>query len=202
MIINITPEIITKLKAAEFYPDEMFSLLFVLKGLQDREIAMLDSYDDLNSSKRAAISYQKLFRLGLIEKSEEGSQTFFKLAKKGIDFLNSLEPKNWLQEWISLFPKKNQNGALRSDIADVEPRMKAFIKKYKYSQDIIIAATKSYIIKESAKDFQYIKRAMFFIDKRGEGSLLATWCKLVQENKNKTGILNDGSRTEIIQTVN
>ena len=203
MIIDITAELIIKLRTQEFYPDEMFSLLFVLKGLQSNEIDMLDAYDDFNSSKRAVISYQKLFRLGLIDKDKEGSQVFFKLTQKGIDFLKSLEPKNWIQDWIDLFPEKKPSGdVIRSEYVDVEPRMKAFIKKYKYSKDVIIAATKSYIINESGSNFQYIKRAMFFIDKRTEGSLLAIWCKAIAENKIKTGRLENGSRTEIIQTVN
>lgn len=202
MTIDVTKELIFKLKAQEFYPDEMFSLLFVLKGLRDNEIALLDAYDDLTTSKRGVITYQKLFRLGFIEKNVEGSAAFFRLTDKGAEFLKSLEPKNWIEEWILLFPEKNQNGALRSDLVDVEPRIKTFMKKYKYPIDIIIPATKAYIRKESESSFKYIKRAMYFIDKRGEGSLLATWCKFVTEKKAKTGVIEDGSRTEIIQTVN
>ena len=109
---------------------------------------------------------------------------------------------DWLTEWLELFPEKNQNGVLRSNEADCINKMHAFIKKYKYSKEIIMAATKSYIIDESTKGYKYTKRAMYFIDKRGEGSLLAAWCKNVEENKLKTGQLNDGSRTKIVQTLN
>jgi len=207
MIITITPKTILRLRQQGFYPDEMISLYFVLKGLKEQEVDLLDNYDDFNTSKRAAISYQTIFRKGFIERDKEGSRLFFKLTEKGEDFLKELEPVekdkiDWVGEWLELFPEKNQNGILRSNEADCVGRMKIFIKKYKYSKEIIIAATKSYIIEESTKGYKYTKRAMYFIDKRGEGSLLAAWCKNVEENKSKTGTFNDGTRTKVIQTSN
>lgn len=222
MILSVTPETIKVLRREGFYPDEMLSIYFVMKGLFLNEIESLDNFDDFNSSKRAVILYQKLFKLGFIEKDKEGSQVFFKLTEKGGVLLDELEPKkepseeevkkeavkkpkivlDWIEEWVSLFPERNHNGILRSEPEDCLPRMVAFIKKYKYTKEVIIAATKAYITKESYKNYEYTKRAMFFIDKRSEGSLLAAWCKSVAESKLPDGSLNDGSRTEIIQTVN
>ena len=210
MILTITPKIILKLRQQGFYPDEMISLYFVLKGLRDKDIDLLDAYDDFNTSKRAAISYQTIFRKGFIDRDKEGSKLFFKLTEKGENFLKDLEPeevkaisaKDWINEWLALFPEKNHNGVIRSSEVDCLGRMEAFIKKYKYSKEVIIAATKSYIIDESTKGYKFIKRAMFFIDKRSEGSLLAAWCKNVEDNKTNSGELSDGKRTKIIQTLN
>lgn len=210
MIINITPNTILKLRQQGFYADEMLSLFFVLKGLENSEIELLDNYDDFNTSKRAAISYQSLFRKGFIEKDKEGSRLFFRLTEKGKEFLNELEPNkksvpvisDWIENWLELFPEKNSTGVLRSAVADVIPRMSSFIRKYKHNKEVIIAATKAYLSEESAKNYKYTKRAMYFINKLGEGSLLAAWCSNIEENKGKNGELNDGSRTTIIQTLN
>lgn len=212
MTINITPEIILKLRREGFFPDEMFSLYFVLKALQNGEVELLNNYDDFNTSKRAVISLQTLYRRHMIEKAKEGSNTVFMLTDKGKDFLLSLEPikeekkkiecNEWIEEWNNLFPEKNQNGAIRQEIIDVQPRMNSFIKKYKYIKEVIFAATKAYLTTESSKDHFYTKRSTYFISKQGEGSLLATWCKHVLDNKINTGVLDSSRRTQLIQTVN
>ncbi len=208
MILEITPDIITKLRKEDFYPDEMISEYMVLKALEASDIELLDNYDDFNSSKRAVISYQNLFRKGYIDKNKEGANVFFKLTDKGRDFIKELTPEKkqefeWIEEWVNLFPEKKPDGdILRDAPQDCLPRMKTFIKKYKYEKELIFTATKSYLISESAKSFKYCKRSIYFINKQKEGSLLASWCKQVDDNFKTTGIMEDSNKTQLIQTVN
>ena len=218
MTIKINEEVIEKLLKEGFYPNEMFSLYFALKALGEKETALLDSYDDYNTSKRAIITYQTLYRRGLIEKNGEDGKVYFNLTEKGTELLNSLTAltpeevkiagekpsvcKEWIDEWIKLFPVKSGNRLLRSDKKSCEIKMNTFIKAYKYDRDTIFAATKSYLIEQSGENFKYTKNAVYFINKKDEGSALAGWCKLIKDKVDSGGKADDGSHIKLIQNVN
>jgi hypothetical protein len=64
------------------------------------------------------------------------------------------------------------------------PKMKTFVKKYNYSEEIILKATRIYLAEqESSPDgYKYTRRADYFISKdAGEKYIsdLATWCQKV-----------------------
>lgn len=207
MTLEITPDLILKLRGLGFYPDEMMSLLFVLKALETNEIEMLDNFDDLNTSKRAVILYQELFKKGYIERNKEGSATYFKLTAKGTEFLASLEPPkpepvnlDWVDEWRVLFPSTNGKGkVLRSSVKDLKKNFEKFFKAYKYDKDIVFSATKAYLASEAGDNYAYTNENRYFIWDERKGSKLAAWCGNI---KNEDGTVNDGSRAQLIQTVN
>lgn len=214
MIIKINEQVMDRLLKEGFYPSEMFSMYFVIRALSENRVDLLDKYDDYNSSKRAVIIYQTLFRKGFIEKSDKDSNIYFKLTQTGIELVDSLnavteEPtklvitsKSWIDSWLDLFPVKGGGRLLKSNALDCVKRMDTFIKIHKYSKDIILAATKSYLIEQSAESFRYTKNAIYFIDKKGEGSALAAWCKLVQDRIDSGGTIDDGNQVRLTQNVN
>lgn len=85
-----------------------------------------------------------------------------------------------VQQWVLLFPEDVRwNGvAIRSEPEDCVNKMQKFIKQYPaYTKDIIFAATKAYLLQQEAKNWEYTRRACYFIDKQGVGSLLAQYCR-------------------------
>jgi hypothetical protein len=124
-----------------------------------------------------------------------------------IDNLCPQEPtqdkiSEYVGAWIALWPTPSQmvsygfpdKKALVDD-DEVGKKMKAFLKKmgrdsFENKTNIITLATKEYIkgIRDANK-WQYIKKAHYFIEKRGEGSELTAFIKVIktrpitQENK-------------------
>lgn len=92
------------------------------------------------------------------------------------------EVQSWIDQWIALFPEDITTGGrpLQSSVDQCFDKMVKFIKRTKYDRDMIFKATESYLEERGLNNFAYTKSAQYFIDKRGEGSLLEDWCKKVK----------------------
>jgi hypothetical protein len=87
--------------------------------------------------------------------------------------------REWIEEWVNIFPSGIKSGGkpVRSDAKSCLPKMISFVKEYKYDRDLIFYATREYIKQQSFKNYDYTRCAIYFIDKQGQGSDLATWCE-------------------------
>lgn len=85
---------------------------------------------------------------------------------------------DWIAEWSNLWPRGIKSGtrAIRPHPKDVLSKMQLFVKTYGYDKDTVFKATIAYLNDRMDNDFEFTKRAIYFIDKQGEGSLLAEWC--------------------------
>jgi hypothetical protein len=103
--------------------------------------------------------------------------------------LNDKKMKEFLLELREYFPKGVTTGGspVRTaiGIATVK-KMKKFINEYGYSKDIIIKATKSYVADRKKNNYGYMKKFTNFIDKQGEGSLLATFCETIENGEERS----------------
>lgn len=92
-------------------------------------------------------------------------------------------------EFLALWPEgtRNANGDyLRTNAADIEKKLKAFVKKYKFSKETILRGTESYLSRQRAQGFAYCNQAHFFVSKDGI-SKLASECELAERNVGNTG---------------
>lgn len=82
------------------------------------------------------------------------------------------------EKYRALFPDKLKNGAgqlFRSSLNNVKTKMKTFVKKHKYSEEVILQATKQYVERYRLKQYTYMRTAIYFIEK-DRVSDLATEC--------------------------
>lgn len=86
---------------------------------------------------------------------------------------------------MSIFPEgKNSAGqSWRGTKAIITDKLSKFKKKYKYSDDTIIEATKAYVKFFKNSRYEYMRSLKYFIEKQGVGSDLAEWCE-----NNKSGV--------------
>lgn len=204
MKLEINKKIIERLREEEFYPDTLASVYFIMVALHNGQFDLLDSLDDYNRSRRAIVLYYDLADKGFWQEDPE-SVLHFKETEKGRLFVQDLlalaedkayseDVKDWIDEWLDLFPKGVRSGGklIRSDKKTCLSKMEKFIKEYKYSKDVILNATLMYLSEREREDYQYTKCATYFISKQHEGSELASWCDQVQEavNKNQSIILS------------
>jgi hypothetical protein len=103
--------------------------------------------------------------------------------------IRSLNIKERIDEWLDLWPTFiiPQNYRISGNYRDCKDRMDKFIKKYGYSWDIIIEATRSYLKRQEANNWNMTKKNMKFIYDT-DGSMLAEECEVVingegEENK-------------------
>jgi hypothetical protein len=96
--------------------------------------------------------------------------------------------KALLKTLVEYFPKGKLNGrVLRSTInEELVQKMKKFKKEYKYSDDIIIQATKKYSEDRKKDNYFYMRQFKYFIKKQNEGSDLADYCELILNGETST----------------
>ena len=84
-----------------------------------------------------------------------------------------------VKKFLEIYPKgRNRAGeTLRSNEVDTKNKLKGFLKKYKYSEETILQATKNYINQQRNSNFEYCSAAHYFISKMGYGSKLASECE-------------------------
>ena len=193
--LTITQELIKYLKGKGFYPDTLLSKYVILYCLYNHQEPILDDFDDFSTSKRFMVLYIELMKDGFV--TENGDEYIFKLTPKAITLMEEinqiLKPEekeadkvdDWIQEWIELFPSGVKTGGklVRSDKKSAHLKMKKFVKNYKFDKDTIFKATQSYLQDRERNGWQYTKAAVYFIDKRDEGSGLAEWCEKVAQKK-------------------
>lgn len=71
---------------------------------------------------------------------------------------------------------------IRSSVANVLPKIKAFVKKYKYTEETILEATRQYGIFAENNNFQFTSQLHYFIEKSGS-SKLVDYCEDVMAGK-------------------
>ena len=86
MILSITKEIIITLRQNNLDIQDFF----ILKGLKDFEIDILNEYDENNTCLLVILAYQKLFRLGYIELTVDDEIELYKLSSKGEELVKNL----------------------------------------------------------------------------------------------------------------
>jgi hypothetical protein len=112
----------------------------------------------------------------VIKNWKETRQKSLEVKKKSVSLCDE-----WIDEWCSLWPIgiKSQGKPIKSDTESCRKRMNDFLKTYKYDKETIFKATQDYISERETFNFEYTRKSIFFIGKKGEGSDLATWCDLV-----------------------
>jgi len=109
--------------------------------------------------------------------------------KKTLDMfngLNSVSSVDTLAERIrDLFPKGLKSGGylVKSSLKDIKDKLKKFQKDYKYSDEVIIKGTKTYITEMQKNGYAYMMLAKYFILKQDKGSTLADYCEMVENNE-------------------
>lgn len=98
------------------------------------------------------------------------------------------EIRDFIQEWVDLYPVNIEFAGynLKSPAKDCVNKMIKFCKDNPtFTKDLIFAATKHYLQEQEVKDWQYTKRATYFISKLGEPSLLESYCTRIIEQGSK-----------------
>lgn len=101
---------------------------------------------------------------------------------------------DWIESWCNLWPRGVMSGnrAIRPHPKDVISKMQSFVKDYGYDRETIFKATLDYLSERMDEDWLYTKRGIYFIDKQGEGSLLAERCdKILNVNESEYGSKGD-----------
>lgn len=93
----------------------------------------------------------------------------------------------WIEEWLGLWPEEVKSGgeSVRTKAKYCVKKMEKFVKEHPaYTKDAIFAATVLYLTERKRADWFAIRRATYFIDKQGVGSLLADFCEKIQHPPN------------------
>lgn len=89
-------------------------------------------------------------------------------------------PKEWVEEWCLLYPQdiKWNGNYIRAKPNEVINKLVKFCKTFPhYTKNIIFAATNAYLKQQKERNWEYTKRAVYFIGKQGEPSLLEQYCE-------------------------
>jgi hypothetical protein len=120
-------------------------------------------------------------------KENKFSFTFEKSQINGIftdqnETSESLSWDDFISQFRDTFPSGVKSGGfyVKSSKKDIEVKLKKFVKDYKFSQETILKAVKSYVKESSQNNYQYMKIAHYFILKNGE-SMLAGYCDAIEE---------------------
>lgn len=194
--------IINKLKSLGLNSENFGSALLALYALDANDIDLLEVMDDHSKSRRALILYQTLVKSGLIEENTEGD-TYYRLTTLGQDLIRSVKPEEkktkldktkdsvnqWIAEWLDLFPEGVKSGGklLRSDAKSCFIKMVKFVTEYpQYTKETIFKVTSEYLSEKEKEDYAYTRCAIYYIDKKGEGSELAAACEaFISTDKSK-----------------
>lgn len=204
--IEINKEIIERLNKYYIGYEKMGSVLFILIGLYEGKLELLDLIDDRNKRKEIVLLYKTLERLNLIEISLEEEVSLYSLTSEGIELVEFVKKQfshgtnqslttevlttvvdfdnveDWIDEWINLFPEKSAKLGRKFKVhsSEVIDKMNKFIDEYKYNRDTIIGATKAHIefMRNSEDEYKYLPKCTNFIyrDSIIKESPLATAC--------------------------
>ena len=126
--------------------------------------------------------YMEKHNYKLYEVWKKGDFDLFMETINELYTLKKVGSLDWIDEWLELFPKgmKTNGKLVRSDRKGCETKMQSFLKDYKYDKDFIIKVTKEYI-EDKLENGGYLRCAIYFIGKKGEGSDLAAACENFEE---------------------
>lgn len=85
-------------------------------------------------------------------------------------------------QYRNLWPPGLKSGgySVRSNLPDIETKLKKFFKKYKYSPEVVLKATEKYLDRMKADGYSFVKLANYFIMKDNT-SMLASECETINE---------------------
>lgn len=91
--IQFNASIIKKVRSLNFQADQIGSVLFILFGMYENRLDLLDEFDDYNRQKRAFLLYTELEIRGLVElnREVERDSPHFNLTKEGIEFVEYIK---------------------------------------------------------------------------------------------------------------
>lgn len=89
------------------------------------------------------------------------------------------------EEMRELFPKGIKSGGypVRSSVYDIADKLKKFMKKHTYSNEVILNATKQYLRRKESENWNFVQIAVYFIEKNGVSALAAECESLVENNE-------------------
>lgn len=169
---------------------------YLAKIIAEKDKDTFEKYCQIQNNEDIVINdLYKLYQKSYIEVDPEevGLYNFdFDLIKVNLfenkKKLSSTEFEEFVNEWYDLFPKGIKSGGylVRSGKSDCSKKLQKFMKEHpNYSKEIIIQATKNYIIKCKENDYAYMKLATYFISKDGM-SVLEGECEAVLANPGKS----------------
>lgn len=96
--------------------------------------------------------------------------------EKGVD-------DEFVHQYREIFPRIRLSSGVyaRSDAKDLKALLKKFVKVYGFTKEEILTATKLYVEFYSRQRYEYMKNSYYFIAKRGEPSMLASYCEAVRD---------------------
>jgi len=195
--------------------------LIIVYCIENSEKDLLDSYISSRNPEQAIALFQRFERKLIIKKVGEIEGFCidnYIVTEKGMtlltDCVNNIERidiiisesiekieekisnsplDKFVKEFLDIYPQgRNKAGeVLKSNEVDVKARLEAFLRKYKYSKETILKATRNYIQQQSQTQYAYCTAAHYFINKQGFGSKLATECENVITGKNDTSSFID-----------
>lgn len=196
MIIN--KNVIEILRQEGFHPDELLTQYYILYKLYHKEYDDLACLDDSLNSKRMIIQYYSLMGKGFLTENEDKSKFILtdigaSLVEKISEFIKEDKQEQpssdndfdtWFDSWMELWPSGVKTGGklVKSDKKTCYTKMKKFLKDNKYSLDTILNVTQNYISEFEKNNYNFMKSATYFIDKKGEGSELAARCQDYSED--------------------
>lgn len=115
------------------------------------------------------------------------SEIIFRIITDAEKLINSIVDDDLVTKYRNLFPEGYSNvydKPFRGNLKKCIDNLKKFKKEFKYSDEVILAATKSMIERQTRRGKKdWIPQAHYFIYHRDKGSELATEC----ENLNNAG---------------
>lgn len=162
-------------------PDDLKLESFVLLNIIfNKEFELLDKLIE----KYHPISIVNLQLKSYIKVTNSDPNSWI-IRKKALDLFPIIEKHNNLHDIAEkirdIFPKGVKSGgySVRSNVKDLEDKLKKFNKDYKYSPEIVIEATIRYVNELKKQDYNFMLLSKYFIHKEGKGSTLAEYCDII-----------------------
>ena len=96
------------------------------------------------------------------------------------------------EEIRAIFPEGVKSGGylVRSSAIDINEKLKKWKPKYKFSNEIILSATRLYVEDFKKVNYEFMLAAKYFIHKEGRGSALADYCDMIINKEEKQVFIN------------
>lgn len=105
-----------------------------------------------------------------------------------------------VNSFIELFPKGIKNRAgyyIKGNKEDVRSKFVTFMRKYKYTHEVILKATEKYLNKQKNEGYAFCMLSNFFIIKNGT-SLLATECEAIMNGSEDSELDLEGFHNQLM----
>lgn len=129
----------------------------------------------------------ELLELEYLITQSTGEDKYFIINLETTEKFNIFVPpkvESWIDEWYNLWPSGIKSGGyyVRCDKNNCKTKLDKFLKSNpEYNKEIIIEATRNYIIDSEKAGYKYMKMAPYFIEKNGS-SALAGYCEAIMNN--------------------